>query len=125
LWMNGYHSHQGLNDRMPEELVHKNLASSLLFIRPDDLCILVREGLRGLKKIWAEFSYHGETYRLTVTDPVIEAHYFEMDIGRHTLDGLQSYLTVSISEPFQDFCYKLVAGIILQPSEPSTGSRHE
>jgi ATP-dependent DNA helicase RecQ len=125
LWINGYHSRQGRNDRMPVELVHKNVTSSLLFIRPDNLSILVKEGVKGLKKIWAEFAHNGEVYRMTVTDPAVEVRYYKMDIGRYPLDGLQSHLTVSISEPYQDFCYKLVAGLISEPSDTPAGSRHE
>ena len=35
LWLNGYHSRNGLNDRMPEEIVREKIRASLLFIRPD------------------------------------------------------------------------------------------
>ena len=129
LWINGYHSFNGRNDRMPLELA-RTLSSSLLFIRPEGLSILVAEGVKGLKKIWSEFTYRGETYRLTVTDPAIEACYMPLAVGRYPVEGRQPYLTVSISEPFEGFCYKLVAAIILPSSggssrDESTGFRNE
>jgi hypothetical protein len=113
LWINGYHSLNGLNDRMPLDLVTGSLSSSLLFIRPDSLCITVGKDLKGLKKARAKFTYNGETYQLPVTDPVIEADYMRRDIGSYPVECPQPYVTVSISEPFEGFCYKLAAGIIL------------
>jgi ATP-dependent DNA helicase RecQ len=113
LWINGYHSLNGLNDRMPLDLVTGSLSSSLLFIRPDSLCVTVGKDLKGLKKARAKFTYNGETYRLPVTDPVIETDYMRRDIGNYPVESRHSYVTVSISEPFEGFCYKLAAGIIL------------
>ena len=102
----------GQNDRIPVELANKTLSSSLLFIRPEGLCILIDEDVRGLKRIRASFGYKGATYCLAVTDPAIEARYMQMEVGQHPVDALQPYLTVSIGEPFEGFCYKLVAAII-------------
>jgi ATP-dependent DNA helicase RecQ len=113
LWINGYHSLNGLNDRMPVELAGKTLDSTLLFIRPEGLCILVEADARGLKKFRAKFTYKEAAYCLTVTDPVIETRYMRMEIGHYPVDSLQPYLTVSIGEPFEGFCYKLVAAVIL------------
>jgi ATP-dependent DNA helicase RecQ len=113
LWINGYHSLNGLNDRMPLNLVTGSLSSSLLFIRPDSLCIIVGKDLKGLKKARAKFIYNGETYRLPVTDPIVEADYMRRDVGSYPVEQTQPYVTVSISEPFEGFCYKLAAGVIL------------
>lgn len=115
LWINGFHSHNGLNDRMPLELVNRFLASSLLFIRPQDLRIKVAEGSRGLKKVRAELTYKGEDYCLPVTDPMVEARYLPKALGCYPVEGAQPYVTVSISEPFEGSCYKLIAGIIPRP----------
>ncbi len=113
LWINGYHSHGGVNDRMPEKLVCDTLSSSLLFIRPDDLCVSVTLGPQGLRKVRAKFSFKGEHYCLTVTDPVMEAMYMEKEIGEYPAACSQAYLTVSIGEPFEGFCYKLAAAVLL------------
>ncbi len=112
IWVNGYHSHHGENDQMPEELVRETIASSLLFIRPDYLRIMVLLGPMGSRKIRAKFSFHGETYSLMVTDPVVEALYIQKELGEYPVNGAEMFLTVSISDPHRGFCHKLVAGIV-------------
>lgn len=44
---------------------------------------------------------------------LIEARYMRMDMGEYPMEGAKVYLTVSIGEAFEGFCYKLVAGVIL------------
>jgi ATP-dependent DNA helicase RecQ len=117
LWVNGYHSRTGRNDRMPLELARGTLSSSLLFICPDELCISVEEDLRGLPRVRARFNYRGDRYRLAVTDPVIAERYIQRNLGDYPVEGYRSFLTVSISEPFEGFCYKLIAAVILHPEE--------
>lgn len=113
LWINGFHSHGGINDRMPEKLVRDTLSLSLLFIRPDDLCMSVTPGPQGLSKVRAKFKFKGESYCLTVTDPAMEATYMPMEVGEYPVARSQAYLTVSIGEPFEGFCYKLAAAVLL------------
>jgi len=117
LWINGYHSRTGRNDRMPLDLASGKLSSSLLFLRVEQLSIRVEEDLRGLPRVRAWFSHQGERYGLAVTDPLVEQRYISRRQGDYPVEGGQSFLTVSISEPFDDFCYKLVAAVILQPEE--------
>ena len=78
LWINGYSSAGGVNDRIPLDLADKNLASTLLFITVERLCIVVGEDARGLQRIRGEFIYHRINYRLVVTDPAIESRYMQM-----------------------------------------------
>ena len=112
LWLNGYHSRNGLNDRMPEEIVREKIRSSLLFIRPDQAAITVEEGPDLLKRVRARFHFAGEEYCLPVTDPVVENRYFQEEIGQYPLIKGNVYFTVSIGEPYEGYCYKLVAGIV-------------
>lgn len=112
LWINGCHSHTGRNDRIPLALAESTLSSSLLFIRPEDLSIIVEQDSKGLNRIRAKFIFKGEIYRLAVTDPDIQGRYLPMAIGEYPVDCPETYLTISISEPFGDFCYKLVAAVI-------------
>ena len=116
LWINGFSSAGGMNDRIPLDLAGKDLASTLLFITAERLCIVVGEDARGLQRTWCEFIYHRINYRLVVTDPAIESRYMQMDIGRYPVEHCENYLTMSISEPFDGFCYKLVAAIITVPA---------
>jgi ATP-dependent DNA helicase RecQ len=122
LWINGFSSIGGINDRIPVRLAEKNLSSSLLFIAVEQLCIILGEDARGLKRTLAEFTYHAVQYRLAVTDPVIESKYMSMDVGRYPVENAENYLTVSISEPFNDFCYKLAAAIVTLPASPGESS---
>lgn len=117
LWINGYHSRTGRNDRMPLDLASGTLSSSLLFLRVEQLGIRVEEDLRGLPRVRAWFSYQGERYGLAVTDPLAEQRYISRRQGDYPVEGCRSFLTVSISEPFDGFCYKLAAAVILQPEE--------
>ena len=115
LWIDGFSSAGGTNDRIPLRLADENLASSLFFVAVEHLCIIVGEDARGLKKTWADFTYHQVNYRLAVTDPEIENRYIQMDIGKYPVEG-ENYLTASISEPFDGFCYKLAAAVITVPA---------
>lgn len=45
-----------------------------------------------------------------VTDPAYERTYLKKEDGCYELD--KSFLTVSLGEPFQDYCYKLIATVI-------------
>ena len=60
----------------------------------------------------SQFSFGGNEYRLQVTDPIIENRFFQEEIGDYLIDKKDIFITVSISEPYKGFCYKLVAGII-------------
>jgi hypothetical protein len=45
-----------------------------------------------------------------VTDPIVERQYLAQPDGDHAVG--EAYLTISIGEPYQDYCYKLVATVI-------------
>ncbi len=122
LWVDGFSSAGGVNDRIPLDLAEKNIASSLLLVAVERLCVVVGEDARGLKRARAEFAYHGVDYRLAITDPVIESRYMQMDAGRYPVEDGENYLTVSISEPFDGFCYKLAAAFITIPASSCESS---
>ena len=111
LWINGYHSYNGFNDRIPANMAERCLTSSLLFIRPENIYVIVAEGAYG-KKIRARFTFRGVKYWLAITDPIAETQYLEEDVGEYPLDSDEVYFTVSISEPYNNYCYKLVAGVV-------------
>ena len=52
----------------------------------------------------------GEEYRLWITDPVYERTFLAKPDGDYSLG--ESFLTVSLGEPHNDACYKLIAAII-------------
>jgi len=114
LWLEGFSSTSGLNDRVPEEIAVKNDTPSLYLIRPDDFTILVSDDLYGRKKVSARFTYRRTTYLLSVTDMMIEREYLMKPQDEYPLDNKNIHITVSLGEPFNGFCYKLVAAVMMQ-----------
>jgi len=117
LWVNGYSSYNGVNDRIPENIAN-NLESSLLLIQPDTLTISVDvEGAEfgeGKRKVRAIFSLNGHRYKLAITDPKIESIYLKNENGKYDVDAAKVYMCISIGEPYNEFCYKLVASVIYE-----------
>jgi len=111
LWINGYHSSNGYNDRVPQVKAERILSSSLLFVKPDILSILVKDEFNK-RKVRAKFSFKEKAYLLAVTDPVIENKYQRRNVGTYHFGEPIPYLCVSIGEPYDNYCYKLVATII-------------
>ncbi|MFL6140666.1 MAG: dual OB domain-containing protein [Labedaea sp.] len=113
LWINGYGSKAGINDRVPVEQ-ENTLVDSLKLIRVAHLAMEVcpahpmssdtRPTLR------ARFQHAGSAYRLKVTDPLYEERFRAEGIGKYRLG--ESFLTVSLGEQFERHFYKLVAAII-------------
>ena len=112
LWVNGFHSTGGMNDRIPEWQA-RSLPNSLVLIEPRQLTIEVRQASgRRKQQVRADFRVAGETYNLAVTDPVIERQYLSLGEGQYNYRP-RAVACVSIGEPFQGYyCYKLVASII-------------
>jgi hypothetical protein len=68
-----------------------------------------------LKRVQAVFALNGVEYAIRVTDPEIERAYLVKESNRiHIHD---CYLTVSLGEPYNDYCYKLVAAVFLPDAE--------
>lgn len=113
LWVNRHSSYNGANDRIPLA-VADNLTNSLelIFVEQLSLNVFAPGETFGNKKrrVQADFSYNGDLYKLWVTDPKIERSYLQQDNGTYPLDS--SYLCISLSEPYDEYCYKLVATII-------------
>jgi hypothetical protein len=113
LWINGYSSRNGCNDRIPLAQ-STQLTSSLCLVRVERLTLSVfrpGEAFGDLKRrVQGRFMHHGSEYRLWVTDPVYERDYLLKADGAYVVG--ESLLTVSLGEPYNDYCYKLVAAII-------------
>jgi hypothetical protein len=111
LWINGFHSQNGHNDRIPIDIAERELRSSLLLIRPSRLAVSVAQEY-GSRKARAYFFFNGIAYRLAVTDPVAESLFLAQEDGEYPISRPNVYLCVSLGEPYHDFTYKLVAAII-------------
>lgn len=92
-----------------------SLTDSLRLIRVRDLRFRVYEpgaGYEGSKlRVQASFTHQRIEYRARVTDPTVERDYLARQDG--WCDIGDAYLAVSLSEPFEGYVYKLVAGVIL------------
>jgi hypothetical protein len=110
LWIDGQSSYNGQNDRIPHEQA-RQLASSLKLVEPEGLIVAVTpEGVNPKRTARAHFSLGGTNYALKLTDPVAEASYLARGEGEYPVGATR--LCISIGEPFEGYCYKLVAGII-------------
>ena len=112
LWMNGDSTYHGLNDKILLSDAVK-LGSSLQLVRPDSLKIIVRHesgfNKPGKRRVRAYFNIAGYNYLLQVTDPVVEDEYLTKENGTYPIE--ESILCLSLSEPFNEYVFKLVAAV--------------
>jgi hypothetical protein len=97
---------------------------SLELIRPDDLWWWIRDetGKRKNRAIFRAGHVSRTRYDLAVTDPVWLEKLRPIPPGIHPHASFvhgktgKTLLTVSLSEPFEKFHYKIVAGVIILPA---------
>jgi len=113
LWLNGYSSTSGHNDRVPEPSLDR-CKSSLLLIRPEHLSLSVawEGGDFGppRRRVRANFDLNGYRYRLAVTDPWSERTCLSKPDGDYAVND--AYVCVSLGEVFNGHAYKLAAAVI-------------
>jgi hypothetical protein len=110
LWKNSWCSCSGFNDRVPLAMALRDGEGSLRLIRPDNLKF-VAELNNGRRKLRAHFFYRSTMYRLCVTDALAcERGYSRLDAGHN--GAADALLCISLGQPWDAFCYKLVAGVI-------------
>ena len=120
LWIDGHHTRPGRNDKIPLELA-SDVTTSLRLVRIDRLTLVVfKPGEtfgNSKRRVQGRFVHHGTQYRLWVTDPRYEEAYLAKPDGDYQIG--ESFLTVSLGEPYKDACYKLIAAIITPDDGPS------
>ena len=113
LWIDGDHTYNGRNDRISLDRVAE-LTSSLRLIRVEMLTLSVFKPGEAFgnpkRRVQVRFVHHGTDYRLWVTDPAYERTYLLRPDGDYEIG--ESFLTLSLGEPHNGACYKLVAAII-------------
>lgn len=113
LWINGHHTYHGKNDRIPAQEAN-TLRSSLMLVRVDGvkLQVHVPSATFGNPKrvVSARFHHANSEYILRVTDPEYERAYLAGSNGTYELN--ETFLTVSLGEPWGGNTYKLVAAIM-------------
>lgn len=113
LWMNGYSSANGVNDRIPMSDT-SGIEGSLRLIRLSNLELFVfaQDAASGKprRRVQGHFRYNGVNYGLWVTDPRYERAYLQRPDGNYRIGGC--FLTVSIGDEYHGYAYKLIAAII-------------
>ena len=113
LWINGNSSYNGLNDRIPlAQAIGLRSSLKLIHVRNLELKVSAPGEAFGntKRRVQARFAFDGMDYWLWVTDPIAERQYLAESDGEYAVG--EAYLTISIGEPYQDYCYKLVATVI-------------
>lgn len=109
------------SDRVPYDSFSQAPAqASLALVMPDTMHWDVRTNIfSGRRQTRAFFTLGGTSYDLSVTDPIWEQRlatpssgsFSRASIGLSSEDKI--LLTISLGEPFQGYCYKLVAAVIV------------
>ena len=108
LWINGSNSNDGKNDRVSKDKINQ-CKSSLYFIKASDArIILSKYGTK--KRVRINFKYNDDSYSISVTDISIEKKYEEKSTDNYKIGNC--FLTISLASVFQEYYYKLAAGVI-------------
>ena len=113
LWVNGYSSFHGNNDRVVAA-VTESLDDSLRLVKVHRLELQVSApGIdfgNHKRQVQGRFQYNGIDYWLRVTDPKYEREYLRKPNGIYLIG--ECFLTISLAEPYRGHAYKLIAAII-------------
>ncbi len=115
LWINGHHSHSGLNDKVPlAEAVALRTSLRLVAVRALRLVVGSPGAAFGnpKRRVQGRFALADLPYACRVTDPTYERDYLAQPDGEYSVGPC--YLTVSLGEPLEGNCFKLIAAIIPQ-----------
>jgi len=116
---------QGYGDRVYGRKIEGTpVEKSLELIHPENLWWWIREesGKRRNRAIFRAGNVVRACYDLALTDPIWLEKLRSLPLGiyphAHFFDGKppKTLLTVSLSEPFEGFHYKLVAGVVTLPA---------
>ena len=110
---------------MPEEKAMLGVEASLALIQPEFVEFSLERPHPGKSRPRprARFALDGEDYDLALTDYLVAPRLIEAGFGPHRLEdiGLRAnsdvLLTVSLAEPQDGWCTKLVAAVLLLPGE--------
>ena len=113
LWIDGQGTYHGQNDKMLLESAN-SVSDSLRLIHVERLNLAVFNPGEAFgnpkRRVQGQFVHAGTGYKLWVTDPEYERAYLAKLDGTYDIGGC--YLTISLGEPFEGACYKLIATII-------------
>ena len=113
LWINGHSTYNGENDQIPLEAA-STFDNSLRLIHVNSLSVSVYkpgEAFGSMKRrVQGHFQHCNADYKLWITDPNYERCYLAKPDGDYEIG--ESYLTISLGEPYENFLYKFIATVI-------------
>jgi hypothetical protein len=108
------------SDRISIKEINKNPPkASLSLVIPDSLEWVIKRNIKGKRQMRALFNLSSTFYDLGVTDPLLERYLSSLPLGNYSLKSIglresdRLLLTISLGEPFQGDCYKLVTSALL------------
>ena len=113
LWLDGFHTYQCCNDKVPiSEMARVDGSLRLIEVADLVLTVFVPAEAFGHRKrrVQGRFRHAGQNYALWVTDPICERRYLAKLDGEYRLG--HCFLTISLGEPFDGHCYKLIAAVL-------------
>jgi hypothetical protein len=113
LWINGYRTYSGRNDRVPlAEAAGLIDSLRLLHLPALELAVFAPGAAfcNPRRNVQGRFEYCGTRYALRVTDPVAERTYLAKPDGNYNVG--ECFVTVSLGEAYEGYCYKLIAAVI-------------
>jgi hypothetical protein len=117
LWLNRSSTSAGRNDRVALADAEQ-LTGSLFLLHIGALKLRVfapGAAFGNLKRrVQAMFAHRGASYLLWVTDPLVARNYLALGDGSHQIG--ECCVTISLGEPHEGYCYKLVAALITPDS---------
>ncbi len=99
----------------------KPAAASLTLVEPSNVRWRITQSPRGRRQIRAGFALGGRSFDLPVTDPEWEQRLSLLPSGVHSSEEVgisrtdRVFLTISLGEPFNGECFKLLAAVIVLP----------
>ena len=113
-WMQAESTYHGFNDKISEP-VAAGITSSLKLIAVTDLKIHVQteegfEGRQPRRRARAEFGYHNQTYKFSLTDPEVGEHYLRQTNGTYPIGN--ATLCISLVETWNGYAFRVVASVL-------------
>ncbi len=118
LWINNQSTYNGLNDRVSlEEAAALDNSLRLVHVEDVELHVFSPGAAFGNSKrrVQGQFTHLGVDYQLWVTDPDYERRFLAKANAVYPLG--ESFLTISLGEPKDGYCYKLIAAILERDQE--------
>jgi hypothetical protein len=112
---------RGFSDRVPyASFQQQNATASLTLIAPNSIYLYQQLSYSGRPQARGMFSLgtgtQASVYDLVVTDPRWEQFVIHQGMWTLRQEASKFLVTISMGEPFQLNCYKLIAAIIVLPS---------